>query len=41
MISLKKLCVPKDTKYIYVKAFNMISNKDEAKAMTTCNSNQK
>ena len=29
-----KICIPKETKYIYVKAFNMISNKDEVKAMT-------
>ena len=28
-----KICVPKETKDIYVKAFNMITNKDEAKAM--------
>ena len=28
-----KICVPKDTKDIYVKAFNMITNKDEAKTM--------
>ena len=28
-----KICVPKDTKDIYVKAFNMITNKNEAKAM--------
>ena len=45
MISLKKctgscnvlspkMCVPKETKDINVKAFNMIKNKDEAKAMT-------
>ena len=26
-------CVPKETKYINVKAFNMIKNKDETKAM--------
>ena len=31
-----KICVPKETKDINVKAFNMITNKDEAKAMTTC-----
>ena len=30
-----KICVPKETKDIYVKAFNMIKNKDEAKALTT------
>ena len=29
-----KICVPKETKDINVKAFNMITNKDEAKAMT-------
>ena len=29
-----KICVPKETKDIYVKEFNMIRNKDEAKAMT-------
>ena len=29
-----KICVPKETKDIYVKAFNMITNKDETKAMT-------
>ena len=29
-----KICVPKETKHINVKAFNMITNKDEAKAMT-------
>ena len=29
-----KICVPKETKDIDVKAFNMITNKDEAKAMT-------
>ena len=28
-----KICVPKETKHIYVKAFNMITNKDEAEAM--------
>ena len=28
-----KMCVPKETKGINVKAFNMITNKDEAKAM--------
>ena len=28
-----KMCVPKETKDINVKAFNMITNKDEAKAM--------
>ena len=27
-----KACVPKETKYINIKAFNMITNKDEAKA---------
>ena len=30
-----KICVPRETKDIYVKAFNMIANKNEAKAMTT------
>ena len=29
-----KMYVPKKTKYIHVKVFNMIANKDEAKAMT-------
>ena len=29
-----KTCVPNEIKDIYVKAFNMITNKDEAKAMT-------
>ena len=29
-----KICVSKETKDIYVEAFNMIANKDEAKAMT-------
>ena len=29
-----KLCVPKETKDITVKAFSMITNKDETKAMT-------
>ena len=28
------MCVPKETKDINVKVFNMITNKDEAKAMT-------
>ena len=28
-----KICVPKETKHIYVQAFNMIINKDEAKSM--------
>ena len=37
-----KICVPKETKDIDVKAFNMITNKNETKAMTehilcTCN----
>ena len=27
------MCVPKKTKYIYCKAFNMITNKNEAKIM--------
>ena len=35
MISFSpKICVPKETKHISVKAFNMITNKDKAKAMT-------
>ena len=29
-----KICVPKETKDIIVKAFNMITNKKEAKTMT-------
>ena len=29
----QKICVPKETKDINVKAFNMITNKNEAKAM--------
>ena len=29
-----KICVPKETKDIYVKAINMLTNKNEAKAMT-------
>ena len=29
-----KICVPKERKLINVKAFNMITNKDEAKSMT-------
>ena len=29
-----KICVPKETKDINVKAFNMITNKNEAKTMT-------
>ena len=29
-----KICVPKKTKDIYVKAFNIIKNKDKAKAIT-------
>ena len=29
-----KMCVPKETKDIYVKTFNMITNKDKAKVMT-------
>ena len=31
---LQKICVPKEAKDIYVKAFNMITKKDEAKAVT-------
>ena len=34
MSYLQKYYVPNETKDIYVKAFNMITNKDEAKAMT-------
>ena len=30
----QKICVPKETKDIYVKAFNMITNKNEAEPMT-------
>ena len=30
----RKTCVPKETKYINVKVFNIIMNKNEAKAMT-------
>ena len=30
----QKICAPKETKDINVKAFNMIANKDEAKAVT-------
>ena len=29
-----ELCFPKETKDIYAKTFNMITNKNEAKAMT-------
>ena len=29
-----KICVPKETKDIYVKAFKMITNKNEAKTIT-------
>ena len=28
-----KICAPKETKDIYVKVFNMITNKDDAKAI--------
>ena len=28
-----KICIPKETKYINVKGFNMITNKNEAKTM--------
>ena len=31
-----KICVPKETKDINVIAFNVITNKDEPKAMTEC-----
>ena len=30
-VSSPKICVPKETKYINIKAFNMITNKDEKK----------
>ena len=33
-VSSPKICVPKEIKDINVKAFNMITNKDEAKALT-------
>ena len=39
-----KICAPKETKEIYVKGFNMITNKDEAKAMAehiSCDSKSK
>ena len=39
-----KACVPKETKYINIKAFNMITNKDEAKAtieLISCDCNWK
>ena len=29
-----KICVPKETKEIHVKAFNMVTNQDEAISMT-------
>ena len=29
-----RICVPKETKYLNVKVFNMIADKNEAKAMT-------
>ena len=32
-VSSPKICAPKETKYINVQAFNMITNKNEAKAM--------
>ena len=32
-MSSQKICVLKETKVINIKAFNMITNKDEAKAM--------
>ena len=32
--SSPKICFPKETKDIKVKAFNMVTRKDEAKAMT-------
>ena len=31
-----KVCVPKVTKYINFKAFNMIANKNEAKKRISC-----
>ena len=34
MSYLQKTCAPKETKDINVKAVNMITNKNEAKAMT-------
>ena len=34
MSYLQKLCVPEERKHINIKAFNMITNKNEAKAMT-------
>ena len=43
-VSSPKICVPKKTKDANVKAFNMIRNKDEAKAMTeqiACDFNNK
>ena len=39
-----KICVPKETKDINVKAFNMIKNKNEAETMTkhiSCDCKQK
>ena len=33
-VCFPKICVPKETKNINAKAFNMITNKNEAKAMT-------
>ena len=33
-VSSAKICVPKEMKDIAVKAFNMITNKNEAKSMT-------
>ena len=33
-VVISKICIPKETKDINVKAFNMITNKDETKAMT-------
>ena len=33
-----KICIPKETKGINVKAFNTVRNKDEAKAMIEHNS---
>ena len=34
MSYLQKICVSKETKGIYIKVFNLITNKNEDKAMT-------
>ena len=34
MSDLQNICIRKETKDINIKAFNVITNKDEAKAMT-------